>query len=765
MQFRATLTRPAMTSSRTLPLRLAVPTLLSALTLVCAPLASANAQTGAPLSPADLLDIRSVSVGDYSPDGRWLLVRIAKRADGLGYVAAREGDPSYTRPAPARLLLMNAATGDTTPILGAPRTLGNVAWSRDGARLALTTRDSVPQLLTWEVAARRLRVVPLGSTRLAETSDVSWTDDGRVLVAIRERTWLPEVRARFDSLVGGPISVQVGTEPFLAWDMLRRLGNRVLIAAVTPASGAVDTVVSAAQVSSWVASRSGEWLSWREDQTARTNYDGGPGAEARLWARRGRDSARIVLPSMRGVTFAQARDGDRFAFGRDGAVYVASFSDTTSKRLIGPAPRARGQNAPTGGSADSSAAAREERFTLVRMAPTGDALLVSSRTGLHVVRIADGSRRTISAITDTVRGPRVTVVDWTVDGKTLLLSSVSRLSWDRALMRVDAASGATDTLVHDARLYGTPRLSPDGSRLSVMIGDNARPADLWLADGRFGAPRRVLASNPQLASRPLPRTQLVNYLDADGRSQFGVLTLPPGDARALPTVFSVYEDFFDDTFDATTMYLASRGYAVMKPSVTFETGYPGEAWLKGVTASANKLIEMGISDSAKLGVHGTSYGGYATNLLITQTNRFKAAINVSGKVDIISFYTDSPRLGVRNVNAAEKTQDRIGATLWEQPQKYVQHSAVMFADRIKTPLLLMTGGEDHNVPAINTREMYFALRRLGKPVEWVNYTNGGHGIPMTNVTEFTDWHTRLVGWYDRYLKPKPASLPASENLR
>ena len=50
-------------------------------------------------------------------------------------------------------------------------------------------------------------------------------------------------------------------------------------------------------------------------------------------------------------------------------------------------------------------------------------------------------------------------------------------------------------------------------------------------------------------------------------------------------------------------------------------------------------------------MHGTSYGGYATNLLITQTNRFKAAINISGKVDIISFYTDSPRLGVRNVFA------------------------------------------------------------------------------------------------------------------
>jgi dipeptidyl aminopeptidase/acylaminoacyl peptidase len=289
----------------------------------------------------------------------------------------------------------------------------------------------------------------------------------------------------------------------------------------------------------------------------------------------------------------------------------------------------------------------------------------------------------------------------------------------------------------------------------LTIASNGLPPDLWMAGAKFDGARRIMASNPQLAGRALPRTELVKYLDADGRSQFGVLTLPPGARTNLPTVFSVYEDFFDDTFDATTMFLASNGYAVMKPSVTFDIGYPGEAWLKGVTASANKLIEMGITDSAKLGVHGTSYGGYATNLLITQTARFKAAINISGKVDMISFYTDSPRLGVRNVNAAERTQDRIGATMWEQPQKYVQHSAVMFADRIKTPLLLMTGGEDHNVPALNTREMYFALRRLGRTVEWVNYVNGGHGIPMTNAAEFTDWHNRLLGWYEKYLKTPP----------
>ncbi|HEY9230475.1 MAG TPA: prolyl oligopeptidase family serine peptidase, partial [Gemmatimonadaceae bacterium] len=211
---------------------------------------------------------------------------------------------------------------------------------------------------------------------------------------------------------------------------------------------------------------------------------------------------------------------------------------------------------------------------------------------------------------------------------------------------------------------------------------------------------------------------------------------------------------FDDNWDVAANILAANGYLVVKPAVDFETGFPGEAWLKGVTAAANRLIEMGVADSARLGVHGTSYGGYATNLLVTQTDRFKAAINISGKVDIISFYTDSPRLGVRNITAAERQQDRIGATLWQQPQKYVAHSAIMYADRIKTPMMLITGEQDSNVPADNTREMYYALRRLGKEVVWVNYMNGGHGGGNATAEDFVDMYKRMVEFYDSKLKKK-----------
>ena len=268
--------------------------------------------------------------------------------------------------------------------------------------------------------------------------------------------------------------------------------------------------------------------------------------------------------------------------------------------------------------------------------------------------------------------------------------------------------------------------------------------------------RKLTDLNPWIAKKALPASELVSYRDADGKVLYGVLRYPIGyeKGRRYPTVFEIYETFFDNGFNGRAALLAGQGYAVFHPSVNLVVGRPGESWAKGVTAAANKLIDMGIADPDRLGVHGTSYGGYATVLLLTETDRFKAAINVSGKVDMISFYTDSERLGVRNTHAPEKSQDRIGGTLWEYPERYIEHSAIFRLDRVKTPLLTISGDQDPNVPANQSRELYYALRRLGKEVEWVRYTNGGHR-PPNSVAESIDFENRIVAWYDKYLKPKP----------
>jgi dipeptidyl aminopeptidase/acylaminoacyl peptidase len=443
-------------------------------------------------------------------------------------------------------------------------------------------------------------------------------------------------------------------------------------------------------------------------------------------------------------------------------VYVGTVTDSATRQIAGPPPAPRGaapdSNAAggRGGRGGRGGGANADRYAATRFSPHGDAVLLSNRDGLWVYDLTTNTKDLAIASDTNPTSPRVALAAWSDDGSKLYFTSASRTKWERAVVRYDRATKQRQELIKDGRTYGNLRVSHDGNTIFLNITEGNRPADVYTADANLGNLKKLVESNPQLESKHIGPTELLSYLDADGHSKDAVVYYPADyqKGRAYPTVFIVYEEFFDDTFDVAANILSAQGYVVVKPSVDFETGYPGEAWLKGVTGAANKLIEMGVADSARLGVHGTSYGGYAVNLLVTQTDRFKAAINISGKVDLISFYTDSPRLGVRNITAAERQQDRIGATLWAQPQKYVQHSAIMFADRIKTPMLLITGAQDSNVPADNTREMYYALRRLGKDVVWVNYMNGGHGGGVQSADDFLDMYKRMVEFYDSKLKKK-----------
>jgi len=349
--------------------------------------------------------------------------------------------------------------------------------------------------------------------------------------------------------------------------------------------------------------------------------------------------------------------------------------------------------------------------------------------------------------------PDLQVVDWSPDGAFLYFAVSAPDRWDRGLIRFDLAAKKFSDLRRGKDLYRRWQMSEDGTTFVFTESDGDHPDELCVADAGFASARRLTDLNPWLADRALSRTELVTYLDADGKKLHGVLFYPanyePG--NKYPLITEVYERFFDNGFNGALNVLTSAGYAVLHPTVDFTTGYPGEAWAKGALAAVNKVIDMGVADPDRLGIQGTSYGGYATVLLITQTDRFKAAINNSGKVNMVSFYTQSPRLGVRNTHAPEKSQDRIGGTLWEYPERYLAHSAVLQADRIKTPLLCITGDLDPNVEALQSQEIYYALRRLGKKCVWLRYSYGPHGGP-NSPEERADMYKRMIEWYDTYLK-------------
>lgn len=728
---------------------------LACLLLLPTALAAQSGIRQATFSANDALDVTTWSAADISADGRWLAALSTTRRASLGVDYRRDGDPSYIRPGSAQLWVIDTRSGELRPVFPTPRAVREVTWSPDGRVLAMIVGGQAAEsLAVWDRQSQRLRTfAPPAGHYIAENAEVRWTTSGaRIVAAFRSSTWKQGVATEFARLTAGPVFVQDSKDPFLAWDELRRRGSLRSLHSIDVATGRTTALVPEGMITSWSLTSDDSLVTWQEDITRKTDYDVIFGRENRLLAQRlSGGPVAVIQPSLKGLTLTWAEDGRRYAYTRDGRVYVASIGDSVPRLVAGDTGRT------TDG--DTSATARalraRARFSAVRFAPRGDLLLLSNPEGFWVADVASGARNLVLATDTSASAPRHAPVAWTPDGTHLLFSVASRTQWERGLLRVSRQGGAPEVLVRDGRLYQGWRLSRDGSTLLYASGEGNRPLDLHAAGPGLESPRRLTSGSPTLAGKALARTDLVSYLDADGLTRHAVLYLPPGfqPGTKYPTLFNVYEEFFDDTFDATANVLAGAGYVVVKPSVGFETGYPGEAWLKGVTAAANALVARGIADSARLGVFGTSYGGYATNLLITQTHRFKAAVNVSGKVDIISFYTDSPRLGVRNIHAAEKSQDRLGATLWQQPQKYVAHSAVMFADRITTPLLLITGEQDSNVPAGNTREMYYALRRLGKDVTWVNYMNSGHGTPGTNAAEFIDYHERLLGFFGRHLSP------------
>jgi dipeptidyl aminopeptidase/acylaminoacyl peptidase len=730
-----------------------------------------TAQT-TPFTAEDILKVSAISVLDVTDDGRWIAATVRRPSDNETTDHRRYGDPTYLAPSRVTLQIIDAQTGETTVPFAGLINVRDASWSRDGSRLAVllaqepTGADAFPSatLYVWTRANRRVTPVKLqGADAVAMNTNLSWTPDGKsIVVALRSAELDREARSKFRQLTEGPVIVHSSTEPFLEWDALQRNTRSRALAAVDPASGAVRTLLPAGRLTSYQPSRDGTFLTVMEDVTEKTDYDTIGGTDNVLKFVDARSGAtRVLVPAkdLKGLQLRWSDDGRTFAYAKRGEIFVQTV-DNGKPRSLTPRPAKSDAAAdkpsapPPPEGSSSPATPQEESFSPVSFSRDASRLLATSRKGWYVIDVANGTRDLIVPMQeDEDKNPRLAAIDWAPDGTAIYATWAARDQWQRGIVKIDLASKTMAPVVRDARLYSAIRLARDGTRFIYTMSDGDRPADLHSADATFSTVKKLSDLNPWIASKALPKSELVGYRDVDGKQLYGVLRYPVGyeKGRSYPVVFEIYETFFDNGFNARAAFLANNGYAVFHPSVNLVVGRPGEAWVKGVTSAANRLIDMGIADPDRLGVHGTSYGGYATALLITQTDRFKAAINISGKVNMVSFYTDSPRLGVRNTHAPEKSQDRIGGTLWEYPERYLEHSAVLRADRIKTPLLNITGDQDPNVPASQSREMYYAMRRLGKEVEWVRYVNGGHRPPNSNA-EAIDFEHRILGWYDKYLK-------------
>ena len=703
----------------------------------------------------------SGSIADVTSDGRWLAVTVQSRRDRTDVDHMRFGDPTYVSPASTRVLLIETTSGDQEWLFGDPVQVRGLTWSPDDTQLGYFLMvGGQYQLRMYNIESGNTRSVSLGTTKeISSNSPLIWAPDGSsVLLSLRPEAWAEEARQAFAVMTSGPVVVQDSRNDFLAWDRVRNLASRQVAALVSVSSGSVEEILPEADVQGLRFGESGDFVTYTAVKPQKTAYERNEGTEYEILklVLDGSAPESIVASSERRTNPNWNKAGDAFVYSEEGNVFLRKLEEDSTTNLT---EQHRGSV-----SEDDST---KMSFSPMRWSPDDQNILMSSQTGWHILSPNDGGLELVLPLEeDEESRPSRSVQSWSEDGRYIYFTYSASAEWQRGLKRLDLQSGVIETMMLDENLYRSFNFSNDGGTVIYRMSDGNRPDEIWAASENFSERKQLTDLNYQLADLPLSKTELIEYLDIDGNTLYGILYYPVGyePGRKYPLVAEIYEQFFDNGYNENMNLITAQGWFGFRPSVRFEEGFPGEAWLKAVPSAINKLVDRGIVDNDKIGVYGQSYGGYAVNLLITQTDRFAAAANVSGKVNMISFLGDSPRITTRNYRAAEIGQDRIGATLWEQPQKYIEHSAIMFADRINTPLLMLSGEGDWNVPATNQREMYYALRRLGKEVVWVNYMSGGHGAGRASSAEdFVDHWERMFDWFREYFDEGNGGRPVSQD--
>ena len=286
--------------------------------------------------------------------------------------------------------------------------------------------------------------------------------------------------------------------------------------------------------------------------------------------------------------------------------------------------------------------------------------------------------------------------------------------------------------------------------------------DLWSSDIRFTNTKRLTYLNNQLDAFHWGTSELVEFENTDGVPLQAVLIKPADydSSKTYPVFVYYYEKSSQrlHSFNQTVInhrpsfgYYASNGYCVYLPDIHFEVGYPGMSAVKSLVPAVQKIIDMGVADKNAIGLHGHSWSGYQTAFVVTQTNIFKAAIAGAPVSNMTSAYSGIRwGAGVARQFQYERGQSRIGPSMFENLDLYMENSPVFYADKIKTPLLLMHGDKDEAVPWEQSIEMYLAMRRLGKDVIFLQYRNEPHH-PQKYPNKI-DYTIRMKEYFDYHLK-------------
>jgi len=661
------------------------------------------AQQQQPWTGADLLKIRTVGEVRISPDGKRIAYTVQSNS--------RTGRPS------SQIWIWDRAAG-TTARLGGERDSGtNVRWSPDSQSLAFTGRvDDESGLMV-----QRLDGSPALALGRVLTTNHPLSSTGNLL------TWSPgSSRVAVANGVPGPEGAEADGDPMVITRYLFKPGasegqtrfndNRRLQIQM------VDLVSHDPR-----------------PLTSDTYYN-----HSLDWSPKGDE-----------VLFVSNREADPDrVFNYD--VFAVNVARATLRRITNTR------------SAEYHPAWSPDGSSIAMLATTRP--LTSSETTMedtHVwVMKADGTaRREIGAVVDNRQGPP----QWSADGAWVYFTVEER--GDIRLYRLPSAGGAPEVVAPAAGEHGTVgawSMAKDGSVAYAMTTPGS-PSELYVREPG-AAPRRLTDLNRDvLAGRAIAPVETLQLKGADGLDVEAFLTTPPARSAGTmhPLIVAIHGGPHGQqgpAFNLKAQVYASKGWATLMVNYRGSTGY-GQKFADAIAKDQNgqeaRDVLAGVDaalarhpwlDAGRIGVEGGSYGGQLANWLVTQTGRFKAAIPTAGIANLVSFnYTAFYHDYLAVEFGAYPHESNTMDTLWERsPLRYVA--------KVKTPVLILHGENDSDVPISEAEQWYIALKDVGVETVMVRYPREGHGLrEPRHVIDALD---RSIAWYERHFEPpKPTAPP------
>lgn len=253
-----------------------------------------------------------------------------------------------------------------------------------------------------------------------------------------------------------------------------------------------------------------------------------------------------------------------------------------------------------------------------------------------------------------------------------------------------------------------------------------------------------------------------NFNYTDGTEITGFYCLPPDfdNSRKYPLIVYYYGGTTPTQRKLELRYsvqmFAAQGYVVYALNPSGTVGYGQEFSARHVNAwgdpTADEIIygsklfcrQHSFVDSTKVGCIGASYGGFMTQYLQTKTDFFAAAVSHAGISDLANYW------GIGNWGPGYCSVANAGTYPWNDPDFFTEHSPLYNADKITTPLLLLHGNSDTNVPVGNSIQLYSALKILGRPVELILVDGEDHHI--NKYENHLQWHRTILAWFAKWLQ-------------